>query len=82
MCTLTLAGRDWLAQQGFDPVFGARPLRRALQKFVESPLSVSLLSGQFVEGDTVIVDLDTEKQVLVFRKTEQAQIEQHEVSQT
>ncbi len=50
----------WL-KEGFDPIFGARPLRRAFQKHVESPLSVSLLSGQFKEGDQVVVDLDAEK---------------------
>ncbi len=67
---LTPEARDWLAQAGYDPVFGARPLRRALQKFVESPLSISLLSGQFTQGDTVIVDLDVEKQALVFHEAE------------
>ncbi|MGD0709062.1 MAG: AAA family ATPase [Anaerolineaceae bacterium] len=65
---LTAKAREWLAKAGFDPSFGARPLRRVLQKTVESPLSVSLLSGQFAEGDKVMVDLDEEKQELVFRK--------------
>ncbi len=68
---LTESAREWLAKEGFDPVFGARPLRRVLQKNVESQLSVSLLSGQFKEGDQVIVDLDTETKKLVFRKAEQ-----------
>ena len=68
--SLTRQARDWLAKQGFDTVFGARPLRRALQKYVESPLSVSLLSGQFAEGDHLEVDLDEEKQNLVFHKQE------------
>jgi len=53
---LTDAARDWLASEGFDPQFGARPLRRALQRFVENPLSKRILSGEFHEGDTVIVD--------------------------
>ena len=44
---LTEAARQWLAQQGFDPAFGARPLRRALQKYIESPLSVQMLRGEF-----------------------------------
>jgi len=65
--TMTEAAREWLAKEGFDPIFGARPLRRALQKHVESPLSVSLLSGQFKEGDQVVVDLDEEKKEIVFR---------------
>jgi ATP-dependent Clp protease ATP-binding subunit ClpC len=66
--TMTEAAREWLAKEGFDPIFGARPLRRALQKHVESPLSVSLLSGQFQEGDQVVVDLDDEKKQIVFLK--------------
>ncbi|HJW90448.1 MAG TPA: AAA family ATPase [Anaerolineales bacterium] len=64
---LTSAARDWLAEEGYDPAFGARPLRRALQKNVESPLSVSLLSGQFSQGDTILVDVDAEANRLVFR---------------
>ena len=51
--TLTAAAREWLANLGFDPAFGARPLRRALQKYVESPLSISLLSGLYAEGDRI-----------------------------
>ena len=64
---LTPGGRDWLAEVGFDPDFGARPLKRALQKHVESPLSVSLLSGEFSTGETIIVDVDKEANKLVFR---------------
>jgi ATP-dependent Clp protease ATP-binding subunit ClpC len=63
---LTLAAREWLANEGYDPAFGARPLRRALQKHVESPLSVSLLSGEFKAGDTVIVDVHEETEKLYF----------------
>jgi ATP-dependent Clp protease ATP-binding subunit ClpC len=55
---LTSAARAWLAKQGFDPLFGARPLRRALQRYVESPLSVRLLRGEFESGDCVIVNAD------------------------
>jgi ATP-dependent Clp protease ATP-binding subunit ClpC len=64
---LTEAAREWLAQTGYDPSFGARPLRRVLQKFIESPLSVRLLSGEFVEGETVMVDID-DKQGVFFHK--------------
>jgi len=67
---LTAAAREWLAAEGYDQNLGARPLKRALQKYVESPLSVSLLSGEYTEGDTVIVDLDTEKKEIYFRKKE------------
>ena len=63
---LTEEARKWLAQEGFDPQFGARPLRRALQRYVESPLSVQLLRGEFQHGDLVIVDV--EEQELVFER--------------
>jgi ATP-dependent Clp protease ATP-binding subunit ClpC len=57
---LTDAARDWLAEKGYDPTFGARPLRRILQKHIESPLSTQLLSDTFHEGDTILVDVDPE----------------------
>ncbi len=53
---LTDSARDWLARQGYDREFGARPLRRALQRYVESPLSVSLLKKEFGRGDVVAVE--------------------------
>ena len=53
---LTPDASDWLAQEGFDPVFGARPLRRAIQRFLENPLSKGILAGEFQEGDHVLVD--------------------------
>ncbi len=69
---LTPAARSWLAKEGYDPAFGARPLRRALQKHVESPLSVKLLAGEFPGGATVMVDVDTKKNVLTFHAGEAA----------
>ena len=63
---LTAASRSWLAKEGYDPAFGARPLRRALQKHVESPLSMKLLAGEFPGGATVLVDVDEKKNVLTF----------------
>jgi ATP-dependent Clp protease ATP-binding subunit ClpC len=65
---LTQTARSWLASEGYDQNLGARPLKRALQKYVESPLSVSLLSGEYATGDTVIVDLDPEKKEIYFKK--------------
>mgnify|MGYP001041468778 CR=1 FL=1 len=67
---LTQAARDWLANTGYDSSFGARPLRRALQKYVESPLSVSLLSGEFHTGAHILVDVDEAREQLVFRAKE------------
>ncbi len=66
---LTETAREWLAKEGYDPQFGARPLRRMLQRKVESPLSRQLLAGEFKAGDAVIVDAD-EKAGIVFRKKE------------
>ena len=65
---LTDEARQWLAREGFDPQFGARPLRRALQKHVESPLSVRLLRGDFESGDQVLVDTDTDGEGLKFER--------------
>ena len=64
---LTDAARKWLAKEGYDPAYGARPLRRALQKHVESTLSVKILQGEFEDGDTVIVDFD-EGEGIVFHQ--------------
>jgi len=49
-----------LVAVGYDPVYGARPLKRAIQQEIENPLSVKLLSGEFVAGDTIKVDVDTQ----------------------
>ncbi len=64
--SLTAAARTWLAEEGYDPAFGARPLQRALQKFVESPLSVKLLKGEFSGGGSILVDVDADKNEIVF----------------
>jgi ATP-dependent Clp protease ATP-binding subunit ClpC len=58
--------RNWLAKEGFDPAFGARPLRRAIQKYVESPLSVELLGGKFKDGAVVLVDVDAKANKIIF----------------
>ena len=69
---LTPAARTWLAEEGYDAAFGARPLKRALQKFVESPLSVKLLKGDFSGGGSILVDVDAEKNEIVFIEGEPA----------
>lgn len=71
---LTDAAREWLAREGYDPSFGARPLRRALQRHVESALSVKILQGEFEEGDTVIVDFDEGEGVIFRRPDEGAEV--------
>jgi len=57
---LTEKAKSWLAEEGFDPVFGARPLRRTIQREVENPLSKKILLGEFQEGDAVEVDSSPE----------------------
>jgi ATP-dependent Clp protease ATP-binding subunit ClpC len=71
---LTDTAREYLAEVGYDPQFGARPLRRTLQRKVESPLSRKLLAGEFKTGDIVIVDFEMPDTV-VFRKKESVPIE-------
>ncbi|MCK5794673.1 MAG: AAA family ATPase, partial [Anaerolineales bacterium] len=67
--SLTKKAHLWLAKNGYTADFGARPLTRALQKFIESPLSKKLLEGEFKTGDTIIADLDPETEdKLVFTK--------------
>jgi ATP-dependent Clp protease ATP-binding subunit ClpC len=65
---LTKAAREWIAKEGFDPNFGARPLKRILQKHIESPLSINLLSGTYKNGDKVKVDLSEDGKGLTFTK--------------
>jgi len=54
---LTDQAKDHLAQEGFDPVYGARPLKRVIQRLVADPLALKLLAGEFSEGDRIVVDL-------------------------
>jgi ATP-dependent Clp protease ATP-binding subunit ClpC len=67
---LTEKARNWLAKIGYDEAFGARPLRRALQKFVESPLSVELLAGNIPSGSSVSVDIKDDDSGLEFKTKE------------
>jgi ATP-dependent Clp protease ATP-binding subunit ClpC len=64
---LTEGSRKWLAKTGYDKAFGARPLRRALQKFVESPLSIALLSGEIPTGSSITVHVKSDDTGLEFR---------------
>jgi ATP-dependent Clp protease ATP-binding subunit ClpB len=65
--TLTERAKEFLAKEGFDPVYGARPLKRAIQRFIQDPLALKILQGEFSEGDTVEVDA-TQKNELIFSK--------------
>ncbi|GAA3730605.1 ATP-dependent chaperone ClpB [Salinactinospora qingdaonensis] len=64
---VTPAAREWLALTGYDPVYGARPLRRLVQAAIGDPLAKKLLAGELQEGDTVVVDLDEAKDQLTVR---------------
>jgi ATP-dependent Clp protease ATP-binding subunit ClpC len=64
---LTQAAIDFLVQKGYDENYGARPLKRAIQKFVEDPLSEKILMGEFGRGDEIEVDVAPDGERLVFR---------------
>ena len=53
---MTPAARDWIAHAGYDPDFGARPLKRVLQREIADPIALELLKGTYQTGDTIMVD--------------------------
>src|SRR5207302_1454052 len=57
-----------LAEEGFDPQFGARPLKRVIQQRIENPLASQILRGEFADGDTIYVDVDAARHDFTFRK--------------
>ena len=59
--SLSEEAADWLASVGYDPMFGARPLKRAIQRELETPIAKAILSGRVLEGDTVRVDMQDER---------------------
>jgi ATP-dependent Clp protease ATP-binding subunit ClpB len=63
---LTDAAVDFLAEVGFDPVYGARPLKRAIQRELETQLAKGILRGEFNDGDTIFVDIENER--LTFKR--------------
>ena len=65
---LTDEAKEFLVQEGYDPVYGARPLKRTIQKRVLDPLAVRVLEGEFGEGDRVLVDVEADG--LKFAKNE------------
>ena len=62
---VTDAAKNWLVEKGYDPVFGARPLRRVIQDHVEDKLSDSILGGRLGPADTAIIDVDDEGEIVV-----------------
>lgn len=63
---LSDAARQYLADAGYDPVFGARPLKRAVQRLLQNPLALAVLEGQFKEGDSISADLATDGSGIIF----------------
>ena len=71
--TVTPAAREWLALTGFDPVYGARPLRRLIQSAVGDQLARALLAGEILDGDEVMVDVDQARDALTVQRTERTE---------
>src|SRR5512135_3170184 len=69
---VTPEAKKMLAERGYDPVFGARPLKRTIQRMIENPLAVEVLAGRFGEGDTIVVEPDGD--TLRFKKEEHAAV--------
>ena len=67
-CVLTDAAKKLLAEEGYDPTYGARPLKRVIQQRIENPLAGRILSGEFGEGDTIHVKADPNKGAFAFEK--------------
>ena len=63
---MTKKAKEYLAEEGYNPMYGARPLKRAIQQHIENPLSEDLIHGRFVEGNIVQIDFKTDK--LVFKE--------------
>jgi len=59
--------KSGLPRRGFDPAYGARPLKRVIQKEIQDKMALKLLEGKFKEGDTVTVDLDSKKGEINFQ---------------
>jgi ATP-dependent Clp protease ATP-binding subunit ClpB len=68
---VTDAAKELLAEEGWDPAYGARPLKRAIQRLAENPLALRLLEGDFTDGDVVRVDVEDGE--LVFERAEVAE---------
>ena len=66
--TLTDTAKELLCERGYDPTYGARPLKRAIQKYIQDPLALKILEGAFVENDAIIVDVDPDRNDFTFNK--------------
>ena len=64
---LTDAAKELLIERGYDPTYGARPLKRAIQKYIQDPLALKILEGAFTERDTILVDVDKVRKEFLFK---------------
>ena len=67
---MTPEAADLIATEGYDPAFGARPLKRAIQRLLQNPLALRLLEGEFSDGDTIVVEPAPDREHLEFRRAE------------
>ncbi len=67
---MTEKAKEWLAREGYDPSYGARPLKRVIQKEIQDKLALQILEGRFKEGDTIVVDWKEGKEGLIFKASE------------
>ena len=67
--TLTEKAHELLFREGYDPQFGARPLKRAIQRLIQDPLAMKLLDGEVVPGDSLKIDADLKKGTMTFTPT-------------
>jgi ATP-dependent Clp protease ATP-binding subunit ClpB len=67
---VTPEAKKILAEEGYDPAFGARPLKRSIQRLIQNPLAMAVLDGRFGDGDTVVVDVGPNSQLQLHRPLE------------
>ena len=65
---ITTEAKEFLATRGFNPVYGARPLKRVIRQLIENPLSKEILAQKFLRGDKIVIDLNNDE--IIFRKAE------------
>lgn len=74
--TLDASAKAWLVREGYNPAYGARPLRRTVQRAIETPMAREILKGNFVTGDVVIAEVDENGKQLRFSKSERLEVPQ------
>ena len=66
--SVTDRAKEFLATRGFNPIYGARPLKRVIRQFVENPLSKDILANKFINGDKILIDVDNNDEKIEFSK--------------